>query len=158
MSYNKLFLIMITAFVLVYCCVFKVLASSVQSRNDFHDVTLIRVIDGDTIVVTINDVHPLLGENISIRIANVDSPELYGKCSFETHLALVAKRELENLFIQHPKITLTNARRDKFFRIIAEVRADLTDVGTHLILKGYAKEYTSQRINWCSSQPTEHTL
>ncbi|MBF0370483.1 MAG: hypothetical protein HQL52_13605 [Magnetococcales bacterium] len=36
--------------------------------------------DGDTIRFDIPGVHPLLGDNISIRVRGVDTPEIRGKC------------------------------------------------------------------------------
>ena len=58
------------------------------------------VIDGDTIKVTIDSVHPLLGDRIKIRVKDIDTPEIsdwkYGyKCQQELELGLEAKRVAE---------------------------------------------------------------
>ena len=61
-----------------------------------------KVIDGDTIKVTIDSVHPLLGDRINIRVKDIDTPETrkwkYGyKCQQELELGLEAKRVAEEL-------------------------------------------------------------
>ena len=92
-----------------------------HSENTFCKVELVRVIDGDTIVVNIPKVHPLLGREIRIRLAGIDTPEIFTKDPIEKARGLVAKKKLEEMF-EHPgKIRLRNVERGKYFRIVADV-------------------------------------
>jgi len=70
--------------ILLYNCV-------LYASENFYDVEYVRNYDGDTITVNINDVHPLLGDNINIRVRGIDTPEIRGKCQYEKDLAYEAK-------------------------------------------------------------------
>ena len=48
--------------------------------NSFYDVIVERVIDGDTIVISIPNVPEVFGKKISVRIAGIDTPELRANC------------------------------------------------------------------------------
>ena len=59
-----------------------------QSYGSLPVAELHEVIDGDTIKVSIDDVHPLLGDRIKIRARDINTPEIskgrYGyKCQEE---------------------------------------------------------------------------
>ncbi|MCI5143846.1 MAG: hypothetical protein D3909_19415 [Candidatus Electrothrix sp. ATG1] len=65
--------------------------------------------------------HPLFGDDISVRIAGIDTPEIKGKCSQEKKLAQEAKVVVEKILKKARKIKLKNVRRGKYFRIVADV-------------------------------------
>ena len=76
------------------------LVAAAPSYGNLPVAQLHEVIDGDTIKVTIDGVHPLLGERIKIRVRDIDTPEIskgrYGyKCQQELELGLEAKRAAE---------------------------------------------------------------
>ena len=55
--------------------------------------TIVRVIDGDTIIINMKECNqPIVCENLSVRIANIDTPELHTKCPTEKILAEQARR------------------------------------------------------------------
>ena len=80
------------------------------------DATLLRVVDGDTLIVTIHKYPPLFGENISVRLANINAPEPNEPGGPE------AKAYVENLLNAGDLLRLSNMRRGKYFRIVADVR------------------------------------
>ena len=113
-------------------------------------VDLVRVIDGDTIVVNIAEWPPIIGKEIRVRLAGIDTPEIRRvKCPEEKELGLLAKKYLEELLRDVKILMLTNIGRGKFFRLVADVRADGQSVNQLLLDRGHAKVYGGDK-GWCS--------
>ena len=89
---------------------------------DFPNVTYHRCYDGDTCTFTIPNVHPLFGENISVRIAGIDTPEIRGKCQKEKALAMQARNLARRMLGQARRVDLLDTERGKYFRIVAKIR------------------------------------
>lgn len=114
--------------------------------------TLVRVIDGDTIVVNLKGTHPLFGHEVGVRINGIDTPELRTKNKCEKAKGLEAKAFVIKLLEHAKRIELRNPQRGKYFRIVADVFADGTEIGNALIANGLAYEYhggTKLKIDWC---------
>jgi micrococcal nuclease len=112
--------------------------------------------DGDTVTVSIPDVHPLLGRKISVRLYGIDTPEMYSSDTCERDAALKAQRLVRELMTGSGRIDLENVQRDKYFRILADIRVDSGSVSGILLAKGLAYPYfggTKKRINWCTGRP-----
>jgi endonuclease YncB( thermonuclease family) len=112
--------------------------------------------DGDTVTVTVPDVHPLLGQKISVRLYGIDTPEMYSADVCERDAALRAQKLVRELLMQSSRIDLENVRRDKYFRILADIKVDSGSVSRNLLDRGLAYPYfggTKQRINWCTGRP-----
>jgi micrococcal nuclease len=90
--------------------------------------------DGDTIRFNIPRVHPVLGQNITVRLRGIDTPEIRGKCLAEIKMAKQAKEMLSQRLNKARKITLKKVGRGKYFRIVAHVVADGVNV-SHAISK-----------------------
>ena len=110
--------------------------------------------DGDTIRFDIPGVHPLLGEKIPVRLRDVDTPEIRGKCVAEREMALAASDLVRQILERADRITLVETGRGKYFRIVARVKADGLDVGNVLLEKGLAVSYHGGRKakDWCLGQ------
>ena len=119
--------------------------------GDFEKVIFIKNYDGDTITVDIPGLHPLIGDDISVRIYGIDTPEIRGKCERERRLAKQAKRVVYQILSQAKKIVLKDVRRGKYFRIVATVKADGVNIADILIQKGLAVPYYGGRKRnvWC---------
>ena len=111
-----------------------------HSSESFNDVELVAIIDGDTFNVNINNIHPLIGKNIPIRIRGIDAPEMWGDKK-QYHKAERAKKEASLLLKTAKKITLKNVKRGKYFRLIADVYIDKKNLGDILIKKNLVKRY-----------------
>ncbi len=96
---------------------------------------------------------PLFGEKISVRIAGIDTPEIKGKCLKETTLAMQARNLVRRMLGQARRIDLLDTERGKYFRIVATVLADGTDIGQTLIDRGMAVEYDGGKKTkeWCGT-------
>lgn len=100
-----------------------------------------RVHDGDTFIANIHDVHPLIGSQISIRIAKIDTPEITDKREEIKFLAIQARDYVINKLAHAKTIELVNMQRDKYFRILADVSVDGIDLANDLVAQGFAKPY-----------------
>jgi micrococcal nuclease len=144
-------------FAVVFVQVTAVAAKKKKSYGSFTGVRFVKNYDGDTITVDLKGQHPLFGDNISVRIAGVDTPEIKGKCAQEKKLAREAKKVVKKIMSKARKITLKNVRRGKYFRIIADVKADKKDVADLLIKKGLAVRYDggTKGVDWCRGKAKE---
>lgn len=97
---------------------------------------LISVYDGDTFFVNINDLPDVFGKRIGVRVNNIDTPELKRyKCKKEKDLAIVARQHTFDLLSKATVIELRNIKRDKYFRIVADVYADGINLSNSLYKK-----------------------
>lgn len=115
--------------------------SSLNSDNR-EVATLVKVVDGDTITVSIN------GKNETIRVIGIDTPEVVDprktvEC-FGKEASDFAKLTLQNnktLFLESDP---TQGERDKYKRLLRYVwiEDEKVDFGKLMIDRGYASEYT----------------
>jgi endonuclease YncB( thermonuclease family) len=123
-----------------------------QSETEFKCLEVIRVYDGDTITVNIPNIHPLIGQNINIRIKGVDTPEIRTSDSCEKEKAIVARDYVKGVLMQAKDIRLTEISKGKYFRIVGNVIADDVSIADQLLNKKLAYRYTGgkkPKINWC---------
>lgn len=125
------------------------LALGRASRLGPFPATLLRVIDGDTIVAEVR----LGGETLTtrVRLRGIDAAELSATCAEERDLALAARGALAR-FLGAGAITLTEVGSDKYAgRIVARVLTKTgADVGARMLEDGYAIAYDGgRRQPWC---------
>jgi len=115
------------------------------------EAQLIRVIDGDTIVVSIQEFCPLFGEEIGVRIRGIDAPELRSSDCRVRALAVKAKQLVSKLMDSAKVIELRDLERGKYFRLIADVYVDGVNVSKVLLEQGVALPYDGgKRPDWGS--------
>ncbi len=125
-----------------------------HDKSTFRCVKYLKNYDADTITFKIENVHPLIGEKINIRVKGVDTPEIRTKNSCEKSKARNAKKLVENLLKNANKIDLENIERGKYFRIVADVMIDGKSLTDYLLKNGLAYAYdggTKKKMNWCQS-------
>lgn len=121
--------------------------------QNFRCVKVLRIYDGDTLFVTIPNVHPLLGKNIGVRVRSIDTPEISTKDPCEKRMGFFAKKQVVDLLSKAKRVDLLNVSREKYFRILADVTIDGRPLAQYLLNKGLAYEYfggTKQHLDWCS--------
>lgn len=124
-----------------------------HDAKSFRCVKYDRNYDGDTVTFDIPNVHPLFGKNISVRLVGIDTAEIRTKDSCEKRVARTTKNLVESLLKQAKRIDLDNVERDKYFRILADVKVDGKSISQILIKNGLAVSYdggTKQKVNWCA--------
>lgn len=123
-----------------------------HDEKTFRCVEYVKNYDGDTVTFNIKDVHPLIGKNISVRVLGVDTPEIKGKTFCEKQQAKVVKTFVERTLLKAKTIEITEVQKDKYFRLLGDVKADGKSLKEMLINEGYAYPYfgdTKQKIDWC---------
>ena len=107
--------------------------------------------DGDTFRVDVAEIHPLIGQNMPIRLRGVDTPEIRAKCDQEKALAIKARDFVRDLLANAETILLKNIDRGKYFRIVADVSVDGVDLGSTLIENGLGRPYDAgKKESWCN--------
>jgi endonuclease YncB( thermonuclease family) len=102
----------------------------------------VQVIDGDTFV----------HGGKRIRIADIDTPEVHGRCAEETALAARAMRRLDALLAQgaFELNPLPNGRdEDRYGRKLRIVTRGGWSIGDVLVAEGLARTWTGRREPWC---------
>jgi endonuclease YncB( thermonuclease family) len=118
-----------------------VLTRAITDYGSFKNVEYVKNYDGDTITVNIKNLHPLIGNNINIRVNGIDTPEMRGGCEKSKALAIEAKLVVQELLTNAKQISLVNCTRGKYFRICSDVYADNINIASLLIAKGLAVRY-----------------
>lgn len=101
---------------------------------------IVSIYDGDTFRADLKNLPPLIGRNIGIRLAGIDTPEIHPKKGTpadreeEKKLAIKARDALRDILGKARVIRLKKARRGKYFRIVAQVYADGRNV-TQILLR-----------------------
>ena len=114
---------------------------------------VVRVIDGDTLVAR---ARIWLGQQVEtrVRVADIDAPEMRGKCPEERGLARQAL-DLVKTTVGDGEIVLRDIQFGKFAgRVVARVEAKGgTDLAGTLIKAGLGRIYRGgKRLSWCSGE------
>ncbi|QAZ67331.1 thermonuclease family protein [Solidesulfovibrio carbinolicus] len=95
----------------------------VAAGPDFGQVraVVVRVCDGDTVVVDIPEYPPIIGQAIRVRLAGVNAPELRDRDPAVRQAAEEARQAMAAQLPPGTAVTLARIRRDKYFRLNAVV-------------------------------------
>jgi endonuclease YncB( thermonuclease family) len=128
-------------------------ATSVSSNESLFILSpdqVVSVYDGDTFKIDLPNMHPLFGDDLSIRLFGVDTPEMRGTTDEVKELAMQAQQVTEKALKGASKIELRNPQRGKYFRIVSEVWIDGESLADMLKAMGLAKDYDGEgaRPEW----------
>lgn len=113
-----------------------------RRRDDAHIAGAARVIDGDTFV----------SGGVTIRIADIDTPEIDGRCPHETRLAARATERLRELLGAGPfelRPSPDGRDEDPYGRKLRIVTRGGGSLGNVLVAEGLARRWTGRRQPWC---------
>jgi endonuclease YncB( thermonuclease family) len=100
-----------------------------------------RIVDGDTFRYR--------GEKY--RIADIDTPEVEGRCASESRLAARATDRMEALLHQGPfELHPIDRDEDQYGRKLRVVTRDGRSLGDQLVAEGLARTWTGRREPWCA--------
>lgn len=112
------------------------------------DVT--SIYDADTFRVNVDGWPAIIGERVPVRVNGIDAPEIRGKCEEEKRAARDAKQFTVSMLRGAKRIELSDIRRGKYFRILADVLVDGSSLAAALIDAGHARPYDGgTRSGWC---------
>ena len=135
-------------FIVIILMPFSIIEAN-QSKS-YTVEKIISVYDGDTFRADIKGLPDIIGKNIAIRILGIDTPEIKGKCEEEKIVAIKARDFARKALFNAEKITLKNLKRDKYFRLLADVYFDNTDLGNALLANNLAVKYSGKKkSSWC---------
>ncbi|MCK5020811.1 MAG: thermonuclease family protein [Candidatus Peribacteraceae bacterium] len=133
------------------------------SYGTIYDVEVIKVIDGDTIKVSV-DVWPKWKTEVNVRLNGVNAPESQRPITpigysnlisqelkqCEKNAGIKAKNFVFD-FLKDKDIKLSNVRLGKFAgRVLGKILADGNDLSVILIRAGHARNYDGgKRGPWC---------
>ncbi len=125
--------------------------AAIQVPTASYPVEVIKVIDGDSFVVRIA-LWPQMEIVTTVRVAEIDTPELRGKCETERKLAKHAER-FSRRWLDKGQVFITNVKNDKYGnRVVAHVtRSDQTTLAEALLSASLAQPYPQKNKQkaWC---------
>lgn len=95
------------------------------------------VVDGDT----------LWWQGEKIRIADIDAPEIRGRCPAERARAIAARTRLTQL-VNAGGLTITRTGKDRYGRTLARLATRSGSIGEQLKREGLAVRWPN-RMDWC---------
>lgn len=116
------------------------IAQEIDLSQNFNKVELASVYDGDTFRVHLACKYGVFCKTIPIRVRGVDCPEIRGGSAETKALAKQAKA-FSKKFLTSGKILLRNCGRDKYFRLLCDVKVNGKNLGEELIKAGHAIPY-----------------
>lgn len=142
---NKMFLQRVMRCVAYVICLYMVafvpaFSQTKDLNQNFNKVELASVYDGDTFRVYLACNYRVFCKSIPIRVRGVDCPEIKGGSAETKALAKQAKT-FTKTFLKSGKILLRNCGRDKYFRLLCDVKVNGQSLGEELIKAGHAIPY-----------------
>ena len=135
---------------LVAVCLISFTVIRANESESYTIEKIISVYDGDTFRADIRGLPDIIGKNIAIRILGIDTPEIKGKCEEEKIVAIKARDFSRKALFNAKIITLKNLKRDKYFRLLADVYFDDIDLANALLVNNFAVKYSGKKkSSWC---------
>jgi endonuclease YncB( thermonuclease family) len=119
-----------------------------------YDAQILRVSDGDTIVIAAPFLPQPLKPELAVRIYGVDTPEKghRAKCASEAQRGEAASAFTKNLLSKGQQFKVTLYGWDKFGgRVLGDIIVNGQSVRQALIANGFAREYFGEaKQSWCN--------
>jgi len=125
-----------------------------QPTGVTYDAQVIRVIDGDTIVIAAPFLPAPLKPELAVRIFGVDTPEKghRAQCPQEDQRAQLASKFTTQALQSHPRHQVIIYGWDKFGgRVLGDILVNGQSIRAGLINNGLAREYYGDaKQSWCN--------
>jgi endonuclease YncB( thermonuclease family) len=119
-----------------------------------YDAQIIRISDGDTIVIAAPFLPAPLKPELAVRIYGVDTPEkgFRGQCESEKQRGEAASAFTKNVVNKSTQRQVTLYGWDKFGgRVLGDIILNGQSLRTMLIQNGFAREYYGDaKQSWCN--------
>ena len=129
-------------------------AQKMPKNSATYDAQVLKVSDGDTIVIAAPFLPAPLKPQLAVRIYGVDTPEKghRAQCPQEAQRAELASNYTKQLIAQGGKIQVTLYAWDKFGgRVLGDIIVNGQSVRAGLIQNGLAREYYGDaKKSWCN--------
>jgi len=118
-----------------------------------YDVEIIRITDGDTVVISAKFLPAPLKPELAVRVFGVDTPEKghRAQCPSEDAKGKAASEFTKNVINKSTKRQAILYGWDKFGgRVLGDIVLDDKSLRTQLIQNGFAREYYGDaKKSWC---------
>lgn len=125
-----------------------------QPQGVTYDAQIVRVNDGDTVVIAAPFLPAPLKQELAVRIYGVDTPEkgFRAKCPSEDQRGQAATAFTKNAVNQSQKRQVILYDWDKFGgRVLGDIILDGKSLRQGLIANGFAREYFGDaKQSWCN--------
>lgn len=125
-----------------------------QPNGVTYDAQILRVSDGDTIVISAPFLPQPLKPELAVRIYGVDTPEKghRAQCQSEAQRGEAASQYTKNLVSKGQRFQVTLYGWDKFGgRVLGDIIVNRQSVRQGLIANGFAREYYGEaKQSWCN--------
>ena len=125
-----------------------------QPQGVTYDAQILKVTDGDTVVISAPFLPAPLKPQLSVRVFGVDTPEKghRAQCAKEAAAAELASAYTKELIKNGKKLQVTLYAWDKFGgRVLGDIIVDGQSVRAGLIKNGHAREYYGEaKQSWCN--------
>lgn len=133
--------------------VYILLALFLTVKANPYTYKLVKVVDGDTVIVQVDWLPVELGTKLSIRVIGIDTPEkgVQAKCEKEKLKGIAATEYTKNFLNGAKTVDVTISNWDKYGgRIDGKVSYKGKDLGQALIDVGLARPYNGgKKSDWC---------
>lgn len=125
-----------------------------QPQGMIYDATVLRVIDGDTVVISAPFLPQPLKPELAVRIFGVDTPEkgFRAKCPQEDQKGQAATTFTKTILSQSQKRQVVLYDWDKYGgRVLGDIILNDQSLRGILIQRGFAREYYGDaKQSWCN--------
>jgi micrococcal nuclease len=135
-----------TVMIVMYLIAAPVLSFARDEIDGPVAAEILRVIDGDTLLVEARP-WPQQTMEVYVRIRGIDTPEMHSRCAAVRRAGIDARQALEQLMADSPQVQLTKISGDKYFgRILANVTlSDGRNPAQYMLGEGIAVAYDGGR-------------
>jgi len=137
----------------LFLCLFLPVSAKTP-QGVMYDAQILRVSDGDTIVIAAPFLPAPLKPELAVRIYGVDTPEkgFRAKCPQEDERGKLASKFTTNLVAKSIKRQVVLYDWDKFGgRVLGDIILDNQSLRGLLIANGFAREYFGEaKQSWCN--------
>lgn len=138
--------------------VLLLIAATAPASSQTYQATVVRVVDGDSVIVSVPAWAATPFGTMSVRISGIDTPESRkppAKCKAEVALGKAASAYAKTLVQPGAPVVLTLKGWDKYFRLDGALTLpDGRDWGSVMLVGGYAAPYDGgKKRSWCRKAP-----
>jgi endonuclease YncB( thermonuclease family) len=141
-------------FLLLLLCLPLLVFAQKTPKGATYDAQILRVTDGDTVVIAAPFLPAPLKPELAIRVYGVDTPEKGHRamCPSEAQRGEAASAFTKNAIAQGGKFQVTMYGWDKFGgRVLGDILINGQSLRAALIANGFAREYYGDaKQSWCN--------
>jgi endonuclease YncB( thermonuclease family) len=141
-------------FLLLLLCLPLLVFAQKTPKGATYDAQILRVTDGDTVVIAAPFLPAPFKPELAIRVYGVDTPEKGHRamCPSEAQRGEAASAFTKNAIAQGGKFQVTMYGWDKFGgRVLGDILINGQSLRAALIANGFAREYYGEaKQSWCN--------